>query len=169
MDDEKCNGICRFPGPGAFVSTLPAGQDGTYCHPIFVPVKNPFLEDCRPVAMNQDPDLTSLQVGLPPFDQAFDVYVGVAIEGISDMFVFGPGSSIHLLSDGLVAWKQNLSAYTEVDESLLGGGISSSLLPEGTYHVYLMVTAAVDIAVSYVWETYFQITHGQSLNPILMP
>jgi hypothetical protein len=85
------------------------------------------------------------------------------------VFIFGPGSSIHLLSDGLVAWKQNLPAYTEVDESLLGGGFSSSLIPEGTYHVYLMVTAAGDRAVSYVWETYLEITHGQSLNPFLMP
>jgi hypothetical protein len=49
------------------------------------------------------------------------------------------------------------------------GGISSSLLPEGTYHVYLMVTAAGDMAVSYVWETYFEITHGQSLNSFFMP
>jgi hypothetical protein len=170
MDDSR-SVTARFGalGPPAFVSMLPTGQDGTYYHPIFVPVKNPSLEDCRPVAINQDPDLTNLQVGLPPFDQTFDVYVGVAIDGISDVFIFGPGSSIHLLSDGLVAWKQNLPAYTEVDESLLGGGFSSSLIPEGTYHVYLMVTAAGDRAVSYVWETYLEITHGQSLNPFLMP
>jgi hypothetical protein len=156
-------------GPPAFVTLLPAGQGATFYHPVFEPVKNPSLQDCRPVAIDQDPALTNLYVGLPPFDQAVDVYVGVAIDGINDMFIFGPGSSIQLLSAGLVPWKQGLPSYTEIDESLLGMGISASLLPAGTYHVYLMVTAAGNMSKSHVWETYFEIIHGQLLNPFLVP
>ncbi len=155
-------------GPPAFVTVLPAGQGATFYHPVFDPVKNPSLQACRPVAIDQDPDLTNLYVGLPLFDQAVDVYIAVAIEGINDMFIFGPGSSIQLLSDGgLVAWKQNLSS--EVDDALLGMGISTSLLPAGTYHVYLMVTAAGNMSVSHVWETYFEIIHGQSMIPLVLP
>jgi hypothetical protein len=154
-------------GPPAFVTVLPAGQGATFYHPVFDPVKNPSLQACRPVAINQDPDLTNLYVGLPVFDQAVDVYIGVAIDGFDDMIVFGVGSSIQLLSAGLVPWKQNLS--TELDETLLGAGISTSLLPAGTYHVFLMVTAAGDMSTSHVWETYFEIIHGQSLDPFLVP
>jgi hypothetical protein len=153
--------------PPIAVTVLPDGQGATFYHPIFDPVKNPSLQTCRPIAIDQDPDLTNLYVGLPVFDQAVDVYVGVAIEGINDMFIFGPGSSIQLLSDGLVAWKQNL--HSETDDTLLGAGYPSALLPEGTYHVYLMVTAAGNMSVSYVWETYFEIIHGQSVNPFSMP
>jgi hypothetical protein len=152
-------------GPPIAVTVLPSGQGATFYHPVFDPVKNPSLQACRPVAIDQDPDLTNLYVGLPIFDQAVDIYVGVAIDGINDMFLFGPGSSIQLLSDGLVPWKQNHPAYSEIDESLLGAGYSSALLPDGTYHVYLMVTAAGNMSVSYVWETYFEIIHGHSLNP----
>jgi hypothetical protein len=154
-------------GPPIAVTLLPAGNGATFYHPVFDPVKNPSVETCRPVAIDQDPDLTNLFVGVPIFDQPVDVYVGVTIEGFNDMFIFGPGSSIQLLSDGLVAWKQNLNS--ETDDTLLGMGISSSSLPAGTYHVYLMVTAAGNMSVSHVWETYFEITHGQSLNPFLMP
>ena len=111
--------------------------------------------------------MTNIRVGLPPFTQAVDIYVGVVIDGIDDMFIFGPGSSIQLLSDGLVAWKQGTSS--EVDEALLGAGVPASALPAGTYRVFLMVTAAGNMSVSYAWETYFEITHVQLLNPFLVP
>jgi hypothetical protein len=153
--------------PPIAVTLLPSEQGATFYHPVFDPVKNPSLETCRPVAIDRDPDLTNLYVGLPIFDQPVDVYVGVTIEGFNDMFIFGPGSSIQLLSDGLVPWKQNLNS--ETDDTLLGMGISSSLLPAGTYHVFLMVTAAGNMSVSHVWETYFEIIHGQSLDPFVIP
>lgn len=155
--------------PAAFLSSLPAGQEATFYHPIFEPVKNPLLEDNRPASFEEDPDVTNIRVGLPPFNQGVDIYVGVVIDGIDEMFIFGPGSSIQLLSDGLVAWKQNVVSGTEVNESLLGAGISSALLPAGTYRVFLMVTAAGNMSVSYAWETYFEITHVQLLNPFLVP
>ncbi len=156
-------------GPPIAVTVLPPGQGATFYHPVFDPVKNPSLQACRPVAIDQDPDLTNLYVGLPIFDQAVDIYVGVVIDGINDMFLFGPGSSIQLLSGGLVPWKQNHPAFSEIDESLLGMGVPASALPAGTYRVFLMVTAAGNMSASYVWETYFEITHVQLLNPFLLP
>jgi len=168
MDTAK-NVTAQFGalGPPAAVTLLPSEQGATFYHPVFDPVKNPSVEICRPVAIDQDPDLTNLFVGVPIFDQPVDVYVGVTIEGFNDMFIFGPGPSIQMLSDGLVAWEQNLNS--ETDDTLLGMGISSSLLPAGTYHVYLMVTAAGNMSVSHVWETYFEIIHGQSLDPFFIP
>jgi hypothetical protein len=154
-------------GPPAAVTFLPTGQEAAFYHPVFDPVKSPSLEACRPVAIDEDPSLTNLYVGLPVFDQAVDVYVGVAIDGINDMFIFGPGSSIQLLSDGLVAWKQNL--HSEVDEALLGAGVPTAALPAGTYRIFLMVTAAGNMSVSYAWQTYFEITHVQLLDPFLLP
>jgi hypothetical protein len=169
--DVARNVIAQFGALGVpvFVSSLPAGQAATFYHPVFEPVKNPFLEDCLPVAIEEDPNLTNIRIGLPPFDQAVDIYVGVVIDGIDDMFVFGPGSSIQLLSSGLAAWKQNLAAFTEVDEALLGGGVPTAALPAGTYRVFLMVTAAGSMSVSFAWETYFEITHVQLVNPFLLP
>jgi hypothetical protein len=168
MDGDK-NVTAEFVGlgPPIAVTILPAGQGATFYHPVFDPVKNPSVETCRPVAIDQDPDVTNLYVGLPIFDQPVDVYIAVAVPGFSDMILFGPGSSIHLLSEGLVAWKQNLTSAA--DDTLLGMGISSSALPAGTYQVYVMVTAAGNMSVSHVWETYFEIIHGQSMIPPVMP
>lgn len=91
----------------------------------------------------------------------------VVIDGIDEIFIFGPGASIQMLSDGLMAWKQGISS--EVDEALLGAGVPTSALPAGTYRVFLMVTAAGNMSASYAWGTYFEITHVQLLNPFLVP
>ncbi len=163
--DEKVTAQFGALGVPVFAAPVPTAPSGVYHHPVFSPLKAPALEDCRPLAIHEDPGTARVTVGLPLFSGPVDVYVGLTLDGLSDMVVFGPAAP-QLLSDGLIAWRTNHLA--QPDASLFGD-LAGMLLPEGTYRLFLMVTPAGDVTRNFVWETYFEITHAVALDPFAPP
>ena len=89
--------------------------------------------------------------------------MGVSVDGWNDMLLFGPGGTFHLLSGGLVAWKQNWTA--PIEESLTG---DLPGLAAGTYRAFVMVADAVDSANFIAWQTYWVETPLVQANPFLL-
>ena len=145
-------------GIPVFALPLPSGPNSYNYLPVEAPVKNPDSSLCKPFAVGDVAGGTlSLEVGLPPFSGAVDVYLGIYAPAISpdDIYIVKPDLSLQLLSSGLVPWINN-SGWGDIDESLYGD-IPTSTLPSGTYELYLMVTATgnMDLADYYFWATYF--------------
>jgi hypothetical protein len=144
------------------VTELPAGQDAVYYDPVPDTVAVPPIANCRPIAIDNTTANAVATVELPPFDQNVDVYIGIELDGYNDFIVFGP-SALQSINAGLLLWRQNLN--TSVQDTLFD--IPRAAFPAGTYHLYLMVTAVGDMTNSYLWETYFEVTHMIPLNPFV--
>ena len=143
-------------GIPVFALPLPSGPNLYTYLPVEVPVKNPEASLCKPFAVGDVAGGTlNLQVGLPPFSGAVDVYLGIYAPVISpDVFIIKPDLSLQLLSSGLVPWIS--SGWEDIDGSLYGN-IQVSPFPSGIYELYLVVTAAGDPDPEdyYFWSTYF--------------
>ncbi|MBW1645963.1 MAG: hypothetical protein JRJ56_06505, partial [Deltaproteobacteria bacterium] len=148
-------------GTPVFALPVPAAQEAWNYMPVASPVKQPQLSACKPFAVG---DLAtgslSLQVGLPPFAGAVDIYLGIQSDALAGgaFFLVDGSSNLQALTSTMTtlpAWKTNLS-YTDVDEALWGS-IPLSLLPPGVYHLYLAVTPTgeTNFAHYYLWATYF--------------
>jgi hypothetical protein len=143
-------------GIPVFALPLPSGSNIYPYFPVEAPVKNPEAGLCKPFAVGDVlGGILSLQVGLPPFSGAVDVYLGIYAPVINpDVFIVKPDLGFQLLSFGLVPWIS--SGWGDIDESLYGD-IPVSTWPPGAYELYLLVTAAGDLNLDdyYFWMTYF--------------
>ncbi len=145
-------------GGGQSCQVPSSGNVWTY-QPVVHPVKNLNPANCKPFAVgNPSSGLLNLQVGLPACSSGVDIYLAI---GFSNMlFMIDGANGLHLAS-GLTAlpkWKANAS--TAVDESLYGD-IPVSLLPAGSYNLYLLIVpaGAADFTRYYLWYTPFSIGH----------
>lgn len=144
-------------GEPVFALPLPSGENWFGYHPVETPYKVPDESLCKPLAIGAGyfSDNLNLQVGLPPFGGAVDIYIAVEAPGSPELSLIGPGDALTPLSSGVAAWKENV-AFMNIDESLFGP-ISLSGLPAGTYRLYLMVTPTGSMSDFYLWQTYFDV------------
>ena len=145
-------------GIPVFALPVPDSQDSWSYTPVESPLKQPDPANCRPFAIG---DVSSgnvdLQVGLPPFSAAVDIYLALQSDAvdpntlymIDDCNVLQPASTLP------PPWKTSVSS-TDIDESLYGD-VPLSALPAGLYNLYIAVTPAggTDLSNYYLWATYF--------------
>lgn len=94
-----------------------------------------------------------LNIALDAFPAPVDIYFGVVLPlDPNNVYLLKPDNSFQLLSAGLAAWKSNNTG--PVNESLFGE-LPVSLLPKGTYTLYLLVTPAGSTNSFYLWQTNF--------------
>lgn len=100
----------------------------------------------------------SLHVSLEAFSGPVDIYLGVYMPDVDPVNILILRSNNRFQShlDGVVPWKENTTG--PVDERLFGD-ISTSLLPAGTYEIYLGVTATGQdfSGPFYLWKTGFEV------------
>ncbi len=156
-----------YLGPPTFALPPPDGQDvyGPYL-PAPDPVITPDPMDMKPMAVEETADGSlQLSVGLPnyfgPESSGVDVYVGLKISGLSGMWLFTPGG-LQPVSSGL-PWKTNHTSEIKKELLLELTKAQQTLLPEGIYNLYVMVTPTGTTAAWAMWITYFNIQHF-SLN-----
>lgn len=159
MDDDK-SVTANFGALGTpvFALPLPTSQESWTYPPVVDPVKQAYAKDCRPFAVG---DLTTgkitLKVGLPPFANAVDIYLGLYFPTIdsNNVYLITAGNNIQPISAGFTPWKANVSSM-DIDETLFSN-VSMSALPSGTYYMCVMVTPAgtTDLSAYYLWITYF--------------
>ena len=165
MDGPK-NVTAQFVGLGIplVLWSIPAGQDSVYYHPVAEPVTRVgSLAQAKPLSIGAVPSSVNLSLKLETFDTPVNIYAGVSVDGWNDIVLFGPGGTLHLLSSGLVAWKQNWTAA--IDESLTG---DLPGLAAGTYRAFVMVADVVDSANFFAWQTYWVETPLFPTNPFLL-
>ena len=94
-----------------------------------------------------------LSVGIGPFSNAVDIYFGLSAPAIGpDLFILKPDNTFQPVSEGLIPWKENVK---EDIQGTLFGEIPSSLLPSGTYTLYLLISPTGTVATYYLWSTTF--------------
>ncbi len=140
------------------VGTPPPSNQSAWNYPsVANPVRQSNPADCKPFATG---DLSSgnlsLQIGLPEFSSGVDVYLAI---GFADALFLVDSSNALQSAVGLTTlpkWKSNNTAA--INESLYGN-IPTSLLPAGTYNLYVLVVPAGETNFShyYFWSTSFNI------------
>jgi formylglycine-generating enzyme required for sulfatase activity len=123
-------------------------------------IKNTDPAQAKPVGVGSfasDGDTISLQVSLDQFSAPVDVYFGIWIPSINpDIFILRPDYTFQLHPMGIVPWKSNTTG--PIDENLFGD-IPASVLPLGTYYLYLAVTPSGNFFDSYyIWVTELEIS-----------
>ncbi len=88
-----------------------------------------------------------------------DIYLGLFIPGIDGehIYILKPDLTFQSHLEGVVPWKGNVSG--PVNENLFGD-IPTSLLPKGTYYLYLAITASGQGFGEgfYLWAMTFEVT-----------
>ncbi len=149
-----------LPHGASFADTLPVPQDqATFSYfPVVSPVVGSTPSETKPIGIGPYAEggrTLSVQISLPGFSGNVDVFFGLYAPAIgADVLYFLDGDGkLRPLSDGLVAWR---SGAARIEEELFGP-IDTSLLPEGTYFFYLLVTPQGTTDQFYLWETYAKI------------
>jgi predicted secreted hydrolase len=144
----------------SFADTLPVPQSqATFSYfPVASPVVGTSPSETKPIGIGSFAEggrTLSVQIGLSGFSGNVDVFFGLYAPAIgANVFYFLDGDGkLRSLSDRLVAWR---SGAAMIDESLFGL-IDTSLLPEGTYFFYLLVTPQDTTEQYYLWQTYARI------------
>lgn len=122
------------------------------------PAKNISASLAQPIAFGDiasGGDTLRLKVGLYRFSAPADFYLFIALSAAPDViFMVLPGNGVQQFVDQLIPWQTNVTA--EFDAALYGD-IPKSLLPPGTYYVYLAATPTGSISSFYFWTTSFTI------------
>jgi len=138
---------------------VPTGWDSYTYEPIVHPVVSTDLSQAKPIGVGsvaEGGDMLSLYVGLSQLSGAVDVYFALYAPSIdpNNIYTLKSDNTFQLLSAVLEPWKGNTTGH--IDEPLFGD-IPTSLLPPGTYYLYLAVTPAFSLDTYYLWTTYFVI------------
>jgi hypothetical protein len=100
-------------------------------------------------------DIINLTVGIGPFSEAVDIYFGLYSPVIGpEVFILKHDNRFQVISEGLLPWRENVNA--DIQETLFGD-IASSLLPSGTYTLYLLISPTGTLAPYYLWSTTFAV------------
>ncbi len=129
--------------------------------PVSEPVTDVVVADMKPIALvERDDGGVDIIIGLRPFNDGsgdgVDIYVGLAVEGVNDFFIFDSTGGIVSIYGGLTPWKTNVTSMLNEEPLLEIPGAFMPLLPPGLYHVFLMATPTGSTASSYTWVTYFE-------------
>jgi hypothetical protein len=165
MDSDKA-ATAQFVALGipAFTLPMPNATETIGYHAPVEPVEDPDPNRSKPVAVGSYSEGISIKVGLPPFFQPVDMYLGLSFPNSSDIFLLDSSNSfVNVSSGGLVPWKSSHAA--SVEETLFEG-VSIEFLPEGVYDIYFMVTPAGDLSTYYLWRSDFTVfPNGNPLVP----
>lgn len=127
----------------------------------YSPVVKTLAKYCKPVGVG---DVSNkklhLRVRTPKFEEAVDIYFALKVpEFSSEYYLFKEGGGIQPLSQGLVAWKTNVT--NEIDETIYNGSLTG--FPKGHYNFYfIVVPKGSELLISptppyYFWQTSFEL------------
>lgn len=141
---------------------VPTGQQ-IFTYPATgLPARNLEPSQAKPIGVGSVADngnILSVRVDTGSFAGSVDVYFAIFAPAVArdDFFLLQPDSmTFFLLSvDGLgQPWMANTSGDINV---ALFGDVSLSLIPPGTYELYLVVTPAGSLGSFYAWKTSFTV------------
>ena len=136
--------------------TGPGGQGIWSFSAEATPVRSSSHLTCKPFGLGSlasDGDYLSLQLKLPPFSESADVYIGIhAPEASPEVFLVTPAGALQPLSEDLTPWRAGSSEATDLK---LFGDIPKSMLPPGTYNLYLFATSHGTLTIYNFWATSF--------------
>jgi len=157
-----------YGGPcvSAETMTVPTGWDSYVYNPIVHPVVSIDPSQAKPVGVGsvaEGGDTLSIHVALSEFSGPVDVYFALSAPDINphNIYILKSDNTFQLLAAGLEPWKGNTTGH--IDEPLFGD-IPTSLLPAGTYYLFLAVTPSHSFNTFYLWTTHFTISHSSACN-----
>jgi hypothetical protein len=120
------------------------------------PVRSSFHLTCKPFGLGSladGGDYLSLQLRLPPFSDSADIYIGIhAPEVTPEILLVTPAGGLQPLSEGLTPWRAGSAEATDLK---LFGDIPKSILPPGTYNLYLLAASQGTLGIYNFWSTSF--------------
>ena len=147
--------------PATVFGLMPA-PSGNQVLPFSAPV-SPLLNDdpgtALPIGIGSAAiggDTLNIQIGLNQFSEAADIYFGVYMPAVSsEVFMLTSSNVLAAFSQvGLAPWKQNITG--SINESVFGQ-FPVSLLPAGTYYLYLGLAPSGTFERYYLWTTSFTV------------
>jgi hypothetical protein len=156
-EDKEFSGTVPIPSDCDDAIQIPTSQSAWYYSQVVNPVMQSNPASCKPFSVgNLSTGNLSLYVGLCTFSSEVDVYLAIGFS--NELFLIDGSDMLHPASELTVLpqWKTN---NTAVIYKSLYGDIPTSLLPPGTYDLYLVVvpTGATDFSHYYFWYTSFSI------------
>ncbi|MBW2306098.1 MAG: hypothetical protein JRG73_04110 [Deltaproteobacteria bacterium] len=140
---------------------LPTGQDIFSYDASNMPSRNQDPSMARPIgvgAVADNGDTFKISVDLGGFAGEVDVYFAIFAPSLvpDDFFILTSDNTIQLLSDGLVPWMTNTPG--DITVNVFGDlDLPLSVLPPGTYELFLAVTPAGSFDSFFTWQTGFTV------------
>jgi predicted secreted hydrolase len=137
---------------------VPKGQATFSYYPVASPVVGTAPSEAKPIGIGPFAEggrMLSVQIRLPGFSGNVDVFFGLyaPANGSNGFYLLDSAGNLQPLLNGLVIWK---SGPAMIQEELFGT-VDTSLLPEGTYFFYLLVTPQGTTDQYYLWQTSAEI------------
>ena len=134
-------------------------KEDVFVYPsVVLPVKDSDPASANPVgvgAVDFGGDTVRVRVALKAFSEPVDIYFGIYAPAL-DTYVYLLSSENELvkLSQSVEPWREGVVEDTNAQPF---GEIPISLLPEGIYTLYLLVTPAGRLNTYYLWQTSFEV------------
>ncbi len=127
--------------------------------PISAPVFSAIAAQAEPIGIGpvaNGGNPLDILIGLDQFQTPVDVYFALAAPAIDpvNIYILTPTGFQTLTAAGLVPWIPGTLGNAAVG---LFGSIPTSLLPKGTYTLFLVITPAGSTSTYYLWSTSFAI------------
>lgn len=105
----------------------------------------------------------SIQIGLPQFSQPVDIYFGVQLPNSTDLYIWTAANTFKLPSEAATLWELawKMANVDQVSDYPFGPTpLATSLLPDGTYNLYLAVFPTGGLLNYNLWQTSFTVSPG---------
>jgi hypothetical protein len=135
---------------------VPSGQQSWTYDPVVLPKTSIDPSQTQSTGVGpiaQGGDTVNISVALNEFSGSVNVYFGIHAPSVDpDIYILNSNYGLQSSSKGIAPWKENITG--PVNETLFTN-IPISVLPSGTYYLYLAVTPAGSMSTFYLWTTYF--------------
>lgn len=133
--------------------TLPAFQ-------AFAPIISSEPAQAKPIGIGSVAmagSILSVRTGLDQFSAPVDIYFAISAPALDpvNLFILTPQGLQAIAQAGLVPWLSNTSGNIYVPPVLFLEELSTSLIPPGTYTLYLAVTPTGSLSTYYIWQANF--------------
>jgi len=100
-------------------------------------------------------NMLTIHAAIGQFSNPMDMYFALYAPSVSpNMFLLHQDGTLKPISNGLTPWMSNVTGIDQVPF----GNIPTSMLPMGTYTLYLMATpSGTNMSTYYMWTTQFVI------------
>ena len=158
MGNTGSNPMSSGNGVAMGIIMMPTAQEMFQYGMVTDPIPGADVSTTMPIGVGSvamGGNMLSIHAAIGQFSNSMDMYFALYAPSISpNMYLLHQDGTLKPMSNGLTPWMSNV---TSIDQFPFGD-MSTSMLPMGTYTLYLMVTpSGTDMSTYYMWTTHFVI------------
>ena len=158
MGNTGSNPMSSGNGVAMGIIMMPTAQEMFQYGMITDPIPGTDVSTTMPIGVGSvamGGNMLSIHASIGQFSNPMDMYFALYAPSISpNMFLLHQNGTLEPTTDGITPWMSNVMGIDEVPF----GDMPTSMLPMGTYTLYLMATpSGANMSTYYMWATQFVI------------